>query len=153
MATCRHFVATFPHCVATFANTFFNCSLKLFRERWNTDFCTENHFYTYFFIFFTNKFCCIIWCWNSMISINHIKMGAKHVLLLFIIKIPLVFVSMVMNMNKNISKYNNIDRHTMPNGSQQSTKRVWQNLASFYFRLGQVGTKWGQSVHTKIKTS
>ena len=67
-------VWTCPHC----CDTFFNCSLKLFRERWNTDFCTENHFYTYFFIFLQkNKFCCIIWCWNSMISINHIKNGGK----------------------------------------------------------------------------
>ena len=27
--------------------------------------------------FFTIFFCCIIWCWNSMISINHIKNGGK----------------------------------------------------------------------------
>ena len=72
-------------------------------------------------------------------------------------KYPSYSCQTVINMNKNISRCNNIYRHTMPGSARQSTKRLWQNSSQFSFWCGQVWTKCGQSVDKlstpKIKTS
>ena len=140
-------VWTCPHFVHTFANTFFNCSLKLFRERWNIDFCTENHYYTYFPIFLQKK----LLLHHLVLKFYdfhqpHKKWRQNMFYYCSLSKYPSYSCQTVMNMNKNISRCNNIYRHTMPGSAHQSTKRLWQNSSQFSFWCGQVWTKCGQSV-------